>query len=623
MLPRFVEPPIRVLLVDNDGDEANRSEAGISARLGGSAAIRRVATLGQAIRLLSSQAFDVVVLELAVHDASGIATLAGVRGAAPGVPVVVYARELDDSLAMRALRAGAQECLCKHDTPPERLARALQFAIERQRRVASLDAARLEASHRATHDPLTGLANRVLFLDQLDRALAFGARYGRKTGLLFVDLDGFKGINDSHGHARGDALLRVVSSRLIECVRRSDGVGRLGGDEFVVLLPDVTSRLDVAHVRETVLGFLREPIDVGAGVTMTIEASVGGAMSPLDGLTAQELLDAADIDMYRDKTQRNGGRAPTPVAGVRAVKDVSLEIPAGVPIEPGPYGPEARLQQAIRAGEFEVQFQPIVDSLTGRLLSAEALLRWNDPVRGMQLPSSFLTLAEDTGLIVPMGDMVLREACRAVMHWRSIAGASSMRVSVNVSAVQLRERDFVRRVAAILDETGCPADALTLELTETSMLVDGEIAIETLRGLKAFGTRLVVDDFGVGYSSLTFVKEAPVDGIKLDRRFVSSMLSDASDLAIVASIVRLAQGLRLDVIAEGVESAEHAVRLARLQCFSQQGRHWSDPVPAIAITERLRESTPATAGVIDEMASSDADAAGRSWRSRTAGVPLR
>lgn len=576
-----------MLLIDNDGDEANRSEAAVQDRLGNGGCVRRVATLGQAIRLLSSQAFDVVVLELSLHDASGIATLAGVRGAAPGVALVVYTRELDDALAMRALRAGAQECLRKRDTLPEQLARAIQFAIERQRRVSSLDAARLEAAHRATHDPLTGVANRVLFLDQLDRALAFGTRYGRKTGLLFVDLDGFKGINDTHGHARGDALLRVVARRLIECVRRSDGVGRFGGDEFVVLLPDVTSRRDVAHVRDTILRFLREPMDVGVGQMMTIEASVGGAMSPLDGLTAQELLDAADTDMYRDKCQRHGGRAPTPITGVRAVSDAAGDTRVDVPLDAGPSGREARMRQAIHAGEFEVHYQPIVDGLTGRTMAAEALLRWNDPDRGMQYPPSFMTLAEDTGLIVPLGYTVLRDACRAVMHWRTLSGGAAMRVAVNVSAVQLRERDFVQHVANILDETSCPASVLTLELTENSMLVDGEIAIETLRLLKALGTRLVVDDFGVGYSSLTFVKEAPLDGIKLDRRFVTPMLGNASDLAIVASMVRLAQGLRLDVIAEGVESAEHALRLTRLQCYSQQGRHWSDAVPAAEIVRRL------------------------------------
>ena len=622
MMPRHVEAAMRVLLVDNDGDEANRSEAGIQARLGSPACVRRVATLGQAIRLLSSNTFDVVLLELALHDASGIATLAGIRGAAPGVPVVVYTRELDDALAMRALRAGAQECLWKQESPPEQLARALQFAIERQRRVASLDAARIEASHRATHDPLTGVANRVLFLDQLDRALAFGARYGRKTGLLFVDLDGFKGINDTHGHARGDAILRVVSSRLIECVRRSDAVGRLGGDEFVVLLPDVTSRRDVARVRETVLALLREPIDVGAGLMMPIEASVGGAMSPLDGLTAQELLDAADIDMYRDKSHR-AGRAPTPVHGVRVLADVVRPTPTPVPvIESAPYRVcEERMRQAIDAGEFDVQYQPIVDGLTGHMIAAEALLRWNDPDRGTLTPTSFLSLAEDTGLIVAIGEQVLRQACEAVVRWRAISGASSMRVSVNVSAVQLRERDFAHQVATVLEETGCPANALTLELTENSMLVDGEIAIETLRILKALGIRLVVDDFGVGYSSLTFVKEAPVDGIKLDRRFVTTMLNDASDLAIVASMVRLAQGLRLDVIAEGVESAEHASRLARLQCFSQQGRHWSEPVDASEVAAKLRRPVSTVADVIDDLSPADLEVPARTWRTRSATPP--
>ena len=326
-------------------------------------------------------------------------------------------------------------------------------------------------------------------------------------------------------------------------------------------------------------------------------------MSPLDGLTAQELLDAADIDMYRDKYHRHGGRAPTPVAGVRVLADVSRQLNGVEPVDSAPYRvSEERMRQAVGAGEFEVQFQPIHDGLTGRMLGAEALLRWNDPDRGVLSPASFLTLAEDTGLIVSIGEMVLREACRAVVHWREIPGAAAMRVSVNVSAVQLRERDFAHQVATVLEETSCPANALTLELTENSMLVDGEIAIETLRILKALGTRLVVDDFGVGYSSLTFVKEAPVDGIKLDRRFVTTMLDDESDLAIVASMVRLAQGLRLDVVAEGVESAEHASRLARLQCFSQQGRHWSEPVSAAEISVKLRRPLPAIADIVDDVA---------------------
>jgi diguanylate cyclase (GGDEF)-like protein len=568
---------LRVLLVDNDSDEATRSEQGMAQRLGDRLAVTRASSLAQSIRALMESTFDAIVLELAIGDASGIATLAGVRGAAPSVPVVVYTRELDDAMALRALRAGAHECVDKRDTPPQALARMLGFAIERQRRIASLEAARVEAAHRATHDPLTGLANRELFLDQLERALAFGARYTRKTGLLFVDLDGFKAINDTRGHALGDALLKGVSARLLESVRRSDAVARMGGDEFVVLLPDVTSRRDVAFVKETILNSLREPLQLGGGESLLIEASVGSAMSPLDGGSAQELLDAADADMYREKYERRRGRQVTPISGVLAF--TGERVPAPATADSVSHRREARLRAGLAHGEFEVHYQPILDVVADRLVGVEALLRWRDPDRGLISPAGFLALAEDTGLIVPIGEQVLRDACRAVVRWRArSSAASSLRVAVNLSAVQLREHGFERRVAQILDETGCPPDALTLELTENSTLVDGEMAMETLRALKGLGLRLVVDDFGVGHASLTFLREAPVDGIKIDRRFVSQLLLDQRDQAIVGSMVRLARGLGLDVVAEGVESGEQSQRLARLQCFAQQGRHFSDAV---------------------------------------------
>lgn len=596
------EGVLRVLVVDNDEAEAARSQEGLQARLGDRVATIHVDSLAKAIRTLMELPFDAIVLELAVHDAKSVATLAGVRGAAPSVPVVVYARDLDDSLVLRSLRAGAQECLSKRDTSPDGLARALAFAIERQRRLATLEAARSEAAHRATHDPLTGLANRELFLDQLERALAFGARYSRKTGLLFVDLDGFKAINDTLGHATGDLLLQAVSSRLLECVRRSDAVARLGGDEFVVLLPDVTSRRDVAYVRDTILRTLREPVPIGDGQTIICGASIGSAMSPLDGTTAAELLGASDTDMYRDKDVRKRGRTPTPMRSVTSVPGVAAagdsttdrtpatgdRREAGRPMDSVPHRREARLREALRKGEFEVHFQPILDVVADRVVAAEALLRWRDPDRGLVLPTTFLPLAEDTGLIVPIGEQVLRTACEALVRWRAEGAPADLRMCVNISAVQLREHAFERRVAAILSETGCPADALTLELTENSTMVDGEVAIETLRALKALGVRLVVDDFGVGYASLTFLREAPVDGIKIDRRFVSQMIADQRDSAIVGALVRLARGLGLDVVAEGVESAEQSQRLARLQCFVQQGRHFSDAVPDAGMATLLQ-----------------------------------
>lgn len=570
------EGALRVLLVENNDADAGRAEAALALGLGSRVAIQRANSLVASIRVLMEAAFDVALVELDLDDAAGLATLAGVRGAAPTMPVVVYARALDEALAVRALRAGAQECLAKCDTPDHALPRLIRFAIERQRHLAALEAARIAAAHRATHDPLTKLANRALFLDHLERALAFGARYARKTGILFVDLDGFKGINDTLGHARGDQLLQLVAERLQGCVRRSDSVARLGGDEFVVLLPDVTSRRDVAHVRDTILSCLAEPVMIDGLEANGIDASVGGAMSPLDGASAEELLDAADAAMYREKYARRRGRMPTPITGVAAVvgaADAAAEASV-------PHRRESRLRSAVVANEFEVHFQPMIDVVGSKIIGAEALLRWRDPERGLVLPASFLPLAEDTGLIVPIGETVLRVACAAVSRWRRTPEGVGMRVSVNLSAVQLREREFERRVSQILHETGCPAEALVLELTESSAMVDGDVAIETLKALKSLGLAIVVDDFGVGYASLNFLREAPVDGLKIDRRFVTNMLADSRDAAIVGALVRLGRGLGLRVVAEGVESLEQSQRLQRMQCFEQQGRHFSDVLSA-------------------------------------------
>lgn len=582
------EGALRVLLVENDDRDADRVRAALNTEMGSRLAMQRATSLVEAIRVLMEAPFDVALLELDLDETSGLATLAGIRGAAPTMPVVVFARQLDEALAVRALRAGAQECLTKQDTRTETLPRLIRFAVERQRHLAALESARIAAAHKATHDPLTKLANRALFLDHLERALAFGARYARKTGILFVDLDGFKAINDTRGHAVGDILLQIVAERLQGCVRRSDSVARLGGDEFVVLLPDVTSRRDVAHVRDTILSCLAEPVVVDGEELTGIEASVGGAMSPLDGASAEELLDAADASMYREKYSRRRGRMPTPIAGVAAVTAAAnAATEASVP-----HRRESRLRSAVVGNEFEVHFQPMIDVVGSRIVGAEALLRWRDPERGLVMPASFMPLAEDTGLIVPIGETVLRVACAAVMRWRRTPEGAGSRVSVNLSAVQLREREFERRVAEILHETGCPADALVLELTESSAMIDGDVAIETLKALKSLGLQLVVDDFGVGYASLNFLREAPVDGLKIDRRFVTNMLEDQRDSAIVGALVRLGRGLGLRVVAEGVESLEQSQRLQRIQCFEQQGRHFSDALSA-AQFEALLAASPA------------------------------
>jgi len=576
---------LRILLVDNDESAALRSEEALRSRFGDQLVLLRTQSLTESIRTLLENTVDVVVLELELADASGAATFAGVRSAAPTVPVVVYSRSIDESISLRILRAGAQECLEKATTAPTQLARHLIFAIERQRRIVFLEAARVEAAHRATHDPLTGLANRDLFVAQLERALSFGERYGRKTGLLFVDLDGFKEINDTLGHATGDLLLRTTSARLLESVRRSDGVARLGGDEFVVLLPDVTSRRDVALVRETILACLQEPVDLGGGVVMPIEASIGSAMSPLDGVTVVEIMEAADQDMYRDKELRRRDGSNTArenIAGENNAGENGRWDAAAPPrgIDSLAHRRETRLRVAEELGELVVYYQPIVDVVADRVVGAEALLRWAHPDRGLLAPAEFLQLAEDTGLIVPIGERVLAEACRAVSGWRSTPWGRSLGMNVNLSAVQLREKGFAERLALILASTDCPPDALTLELTESSTVVDGELALEALHAIKSLGVRLVVDDFGVGHASLTFLREAPVHGIKIDHRFVTRLLVDPRDHSLVSSMIRMAHGLDLAVIAEGVETAAQSQRLARLQCVVQQGRHFADALTA-------------------------------------------
>ncbi len=599
-------PPalLRVLIVDGDRDDAAYTEAALRDRLHEHVHVQHICSQHECVETLHNSAFDVVIVELGDTNSEAESTLAVVEVVATVAPVVVYTRLADDSLGLQALRRGAQDFLVKGEAPLHLLPRALKAAMERHSRLSAVEKERRDAAHRAAHDQLTGLANRGLFLDQLERALAFGARYGRKTGVLFVDLDDFKVINDTHGHAAGDTVLRQVAVRLTECVRKSDSVARLGGDEFGVMLQDVTSRRDMVHVRRLIHECLSAPVELNGATIPGIRVSIGSAMSPLDGSMAVTLLDAADARMYRAKTAPTGFSSQGRSAPLRR---------------------EQRLRHALESGQFQVHYQPVIDTATHSLTGAEALLRWQDPDRGLVSPATFLPLAEDTGLIVPIGEFVLREACKAAVGWRDwlskvapdrnsgpasspdtvgLAPATfravpgmptnglptdALRVSANLSAVQLRERDFEDRVHGILEETGCPPELLIFELTESSALVDGDLMIESLRAIKQMGIQLAIDDFGVGYASMTFLREAPIDGIKIDRRFVANLLHDRRDAAIVSSLIRLARGLSLSVTGEGIETVEQSRHLARLQCFEQQGLLFSDVITRDALTAVLEK----------------------------------
>jgi diguanylate cyclase (GGDEF)-like protein len=556
-----------------------------------------------------ADAVDVVLLEPRLADAGSLEALERLRRAAPTVPIVVLtdaSRPLngdmhgDDAMTLDLLARGAQELVALHAMEPLSLVRLLERAVARHSVVAALERSREAAAHRATHDALTGLPNRQLFLDRLDQALMLSGRYGRKTGVLFIDLDDFKRVNDSYGHAVGDQLLSSMAARLLRCVRKSDAVGRLGGDEFTVLLPDVRSRRDLLHVQRTISAALQAPHELGDGLILPIRASIGAAMAPLDGETPRALLEAADAAMYRAKdavVPSSFGPNHHPSTG-EFVRTTTPSTATGAPL----HTPitESELRHALGHGEFTVHYQPIVDALTERVTAVEALLRWHSPARGLVDAAAFMPLAEDTGLIVPIGDLVLESAARAARRWRDRMGdgGSAFRVHVNLSPIQIKERDVTTRVARALAGAHCPADALALEVSERCALPDAEPVIEVLAELRRLGVRLVVDGFGAGFSSLAFLRQAPVHAVKIDRSFVRRLTTDNRDVAIVSSIIRLARGLGLGVIAEGVE-VEGQARLLRFQrCAQLQGWLFGEPMPVDAIDAVL--STPRRALMLED-----------------------
>ncbi|HET8629755.1 MAG TPA: EAL domain-containing protein [Thermomicrobiales bacterium] len=437
---------------------------------------------------------------------------------------------------------------------------------------------RLEAQlrHQAFHDALTGLANRALFVDRLGHALARAGRHGERIAVLYVDLDRFKVVNDSLGHPAGDALLGEVAQRLRRCLRAEDTLARLGGDEFTILVEELADGSQAARIAGRIAEEFAAPCAV-AGQEVFVAASVGIALNTPDHAGAEDLLRDADIALYRAK--RAGGAS-------YALFDPSMNAAARERL-----ALESELHRAVGPGEcreFRLHYQPLVELATGRVAGLEALVRWQLPARGLVPPAAFIPLAEETGLIVPLGSWVLREACRQGVCWRA-AGPDGrpLAVSVNLSARQILHRGLVAEVAAALAETGLPPAALTLEITETTLMVEAEATRATLADLRALGVRLAIDDFGTGYSSLAYLKRFPVDTLKLDKAFVAGVAAGAEDTAIVAAVVALARALGCAVTAEGVETAEAAAHLRRLGCALGQGYHFARPLPADEFAARF------------------------------------
>ncbi len=424
----------------------------------------------------------------------------------------------------------------------------------------------------ANHDPLTGLANRLALDEYLRRVLAERRRDRARLAVLFLDLDHFKTINDSLGHHVGDELLIEVGRRLRANVRESDMVARLGGDEFVVVLGSVASDGGAAQAADKILACLSEPCAIGDDLLHTTP-SIGISLFPDDGNEAAILMRNADAAMYHAKAQgRANFQFHSEELNQSAVQRLELE---------------RKLRKAVKEGEFELWFQPIFAATDLRLTSMEALVRWRHPQDGLIPPAQFIAVAEETGLIVPLGQWVLEAACRQARRWLD-AGLPALRVAVNLSARQLRSIHVVDSVAAALETNALPRGTLELELTESSVMERPEEAAALLVRLKALGVAVSIDDFGTGHSSLAYLKRFPLDHLKIDRSFVSEIERDPSDAAIVTAAVSLAHNLGLSVIAEGVETAVQVERLSALGCDELQGYHFSTPLPAAEAEALIR-----------------------------------
>jgi diguanylate cyclase len=400
--------------------------------------------------------------------------------------------------------------------------------------------------------------------DRISQAISLARRRTAATAVMFVDLDRFKHINDSLGHAVGDQLLQSVSTRLVTCVRGSDTVSRQGGDEFVILLSEIANPDDAAKCARKILLSLSSPHFI-AGQELHIDGSIGISICPSDGADAETLIKNADMAMYHAKEiGRNNFQFFKAEMNSRAVERQSLET---------------SLRRALERNEFLLHYQPKVNLVTGEITSVEALIRWQHPDRGLVPPAQFVPIAEDCGLIIKIGRWVLKEACRQLRVWHD-AGLPQLSIAVNVSAIEFRNKDFVEGVRAIISETGLETRFLELELTESVLMGDARFAASVLQEIKGMGIRIAVDDFGTGYSSLSYLREFPIDILKIDRSFINQITADCDGSTIVDAIISMGKSLKHVVVAEGVETQDQRIYLQAHNCEQGQGYLFSRPLPA-------------------------------------------
>ncbi len=560
----------RILLIEPDARAAMLVGEMLRAAWPQGLVIAHAQRIVDATRELVDHGAGCVLLSLPEDDADPLQSLALVRSTAPDAPVVVLSQRGDDELGMAAVKAGAQDFLRASELNPALLARTIRFAIERKR-------SEVELAHQALHDPLTELPNRALFLDRLSVALDRSRRTGAPVAVLFLDVDSFKAINDSMGHAAGDLLLRVLAERFHDMLRPMDTVARFGGDEFTFLFEELESEREAILIADRISRTAGQPLMLGETEIEEVAVSIGIAIVTDPSVAPEAVIRDADAAMYRAK-ERGGDRFEIydEASRHRAAERLALE---------------AALRQAVERSELCVHYQPQISlhGVTG-LSGFEALVRWQHPERGLIEAREFIAVAESTGLIVPIGQWVIGQALVQAARWRQ--SRPGVTVSVNLSARQLRDPSLAESVATAIRDSGADPGTLSLEVTEEAVQHDPEVAESMLRGLSELGVRLIIDDFGTGRSSLASFRHLPLQAIKIDPSFVSGLGAEPENTALLGALVDLGHALGLRVVAEGVETDTQLAHVRDLGCDGAQGYLFSQPLPADGVLALL-DTSPA------------------------------
>jgi diguanylate cyclase (GGDEF)-like protein len=562
---------VRILLLAEAGVDCGW----LHERLGRSTTTRFSVLAGVEMEAVGDDAVDLV---LVMHTAAGSDALSQTLGRLArqhDVPVVVISESDDERLAQDVFEAGAEGFLARSEAGTRLLVTTVLSAIRGHRSIRELSGARERERMLATHDQLTSLANRYLFHDRLGQALAASRRNGQRMAILFIDLDNFKLVNDTLGHAVGDHLLLAIARHLTTALRESDTAARMGGDEFALLLTNLTHELDAARIAEKILDALARPLLLNDR-TIHCTASIGIATVPANGDDPKELIRRADTAMYQAKKNgRNRFEFFTDQMNQVAQRRLSIESELGT---------------ALANRALEVHYQPFYDLRRGRVIGGEALLRWTHPKLGRVVPDEFLPMAEESGEITAIGEWVLMEACRQAVAWQR-GGYEGFRIAVNVSPRQLQQPNFRDQVEKALMTSGLQPESLELEITESSVVRNVDGTLRALHHLKSLGVHLAVDDFGTGYSALAYLKDLPIDLLKIDRSFVASLLGDPANVTIVEAVIRMARGLNLTTVAEGVEDHDQLLLLGSLGCNRMQGFLFGRPTDADTFTQFLANPT--------------------------------